>query len=111
MLLLDSIYLTTFTSFFNNIVLQIQGSKIKFKIVGGILCYMFLIFGLNHFIINAKKPLLEAFLLGIVIYAVYETTTYTILDKWPLSAVIIDTLWGGILFTLTTYFTRMLMKM
>jgi uncharacterized membrane protein len=28
-----------------------------------------------------------------------------LLKKWELSIAIMDTLWGGILFTLTTYFT------
>ena len=103
MLLLDSVYLYIFSKFFNNIVFNIQNSKIKFRILGAVLCYIFLIFGLNYFIIDQKKPFLDAFLLGIVIYGVYETTSYTLLDKWPLNAVILDTLWGGILFTLTYF--------
>ena len=110
MLLLDSVYLSIFSKFFNNIVNSIQNSKIKFKILGAVLCYIFLIFGLNYFIIDQKKPLLDAFLLGIVIYAVYETTSYALLDKWPLSAVILDTLWGGILFTLTYFLTLKIQK-
>ena len=52
---------------------------------------------------DQKKSLPDAFLLGIVIYGVYETTSYALLDKWTLNAVLLDTLWGGILFT-TTYF-------
>jgi uncharacterized membrane protein len=45
---------------------------------------------------------LDAFLLGIVIYGVYETTSYALLKKWKLSIVLMDTLWGGVLFGLTT---------
>jgi uncharacterized membrane protein len=103
MLLLDSVYLSIFKNFFNSIVNGIQNSKIKFKFLGAILCYILLIFGLNYFIIDQKKSFLDAFLLGIVIYGVYETTTYAIFDKWKLEAVVLDTLWGGILFA-TTYF-------
>ena len=109
MLLLDAIYLTTFSKFFNSIVEKIQGSKIQFNILGAIFCYIFLIFGLNYFIIRHKKPLIDAFILGIVIYGVYETTSYTLLHKWSPIAVAIDTFWGGILFTLTTYFTYKLL--
>ena len=105
MLLLDFVYLSIFSNFFNNIINNIQNSKIKFKFLGAILCYILLIFALNYFIIDQKKPLLDAFLLGIVIYGVYETTSYALLDKWPLNAVILDTLWGGILFTLTYFLT------
>lgn len=105
MLLLDSVYLSIFSKFFNNIVFNIQNSKLKFKILGAVLCYIFLIFGLNYFIIDQKKSFLDAFLLGIVIYGVYETTTYALFDKWKLEAVVLDTLWGGILFTLTYFLT------
>jgi uncharacterized membrane protein len=44
-------------------------------------------------------------MLGMVIYGVYETTTYAILQKWRLETVVKDTLWGGILFYLTTFLT------
>ena len=57
---------------------------------------------LNYFIIDKKKSIADAFLLGIVIYGVYESTNYAILDKWNTKAVAMDTLWGGILFALTT---------
>ena len=110
MLLLDFVYLSTFSKFFSNIVYNIQNSKLKFKILGAVLCYIFLIFGLNYFIIDQKKPLLDAFLLGIVIYGVYETTSYALLDNWPLSAVVLDTVWGGVLFTLTYFLTLKIQK-
>ena len=109
MLVLDAIYLTVFSDFFNGIVTKVQGSKIKFNVLGAILCYIFLIFGLNYFIIRHRKPLIDAFILGVVIYGVYETTTYALLNDWSPMAVAIDTFWGGILFTLTTYFTYTLL--
>jgi uncharacterized membrane protein len=108
MLLLDFVYLSGFSKFFNDLVTSIQGTKIKFNPVGAILCYILLIGGLNYFIIARRKSLQEAFILGIVIYGVYETTNLTILSKWSPKAVALDTLWGGILFALTTKITYML---
>jgi uncharacterized membrane protein len=105
MLALDAVYLSTFSNFFNKLVTSIQGSNIKFNIVGAILCYILLIGGLNYFIISRKKSLQEAFLLGIVIYGVYETTNLAIFNKWSMQAVALDTLWGGILFALTSWVT------
>ena len=102
MLLLDFIYLSSLGNFFNKMIKSIQGTKIKFNIVGAIMCYILLIVGLNYFIIGKKKSIADAFLLGIVIYGVYEFTNYAILDKWNIKAVALDTLWGGILFALTT---------
>ena len=110
MLLLDAVYLSTFSGFFNKLVTSVQGSKIKFNIIGAILCYMLLIGGLNYFIISRKKTLTEAFFLGIVIYGVYESTNLAILEKWNMQAVALDTLWGGVLFTLTSHITYMLSK-
>ena len=110
MLLLDFVYLSAFSGFFNKLVTSIQGSKIKFNAVGAILCYILLIGGLNYFIISRNKSLQEAFLLGIVIYGVYETTNLAILEKWKMQAVALDTLWGGILFALTSKITYMLAK-
>jgi uncharacterized membrane protein len=107
MLGLDFLYLSTFSNFFNTLVRSIQGTPIEFNPVGAVLCYILLIFGLNYFIIDPKKPLADAFLLGLVIYGVYETTNYTILKKWNAKAVVLDTLWGGILMTLTTKITYM----
>ena len=102
MLILDFIYLGTFSGFFNNLVKSIQGTKIKFNALGAILCYILLIGGLNYFIIDKRKSILDAFILGIVIYGVYETTNLAIFDKWNIKAVALDTTWGGILFAITT---------
>jgi uncharacterized membrane protein len=106
--LLDMVYLNVFKSFFMNIVQKVQkGSAVKFRLVGAVLCYAFLIFGLNYFILQTRsKTWKDAFLLGLVIYGVYETTNYALLQDWPLSAVILDTLWGGTLMALTTILTQ-----
>tara|TARA_X000000368_G_C22599238_1_gene522933 strand:+ start:36 stop:410 length:375 start_codon:yes stop_codon:yes gene_type:complete len=105
MLLLDYFYLTSMSSFFNKLVKKIQGRKIKLKILGVIICYTILLFGLNHFIISQNKSPFEASLLGLVIYGVYDSTNYAIFDKWSLEALALDTIWGGVLFYLTTYAT------
>ena len=108
LLCLDFVYLTTFNKFFNHIIYDVQGSPIKFNLLGAILCYILLIYGLNYFIIDKGKSAMDAFILGIVIYGVYETTSYTLFNKWRLSAVILDTLWGGCLFALSTLILHLL---
>jgi len=111
MLALDAIYLSTFSGFFNTVVQQVQGSKLKLNMIGAIFCYIFLIFGLNYFIIRPRKSLWDAFLFGLVIYGVYETTTYALFEKWSPKAVLLDTTWGGVLFMLTTYGTNALLRL
>jgi uncharacterized membrane protein len=45
---------------------------------------------------------MEAVILGVVIYGVYESTSYALFKKWNLNLAIMDTLWGGALFGITT---------
>jgi len=104
---LDSFYLNYMKGYFEKQVQDVQGSALKINFLGAALCYLFLIIGLNYFIIKPKKSVQDAFLLGLVIYGVYETTNYAIFKNWSFISVIIDTLWGGILFALTTYIMRL----
>lgn len=101
-ILLDSVYLHLLGPYFSRQVKLVQGSPLKLNMVGAALCYVFLVFGLNYFILKNKKSVKDAFLLGIVIYAVFELTNLALFKNWHWFSVIIDTLWGGILFALTT---------
>ena len=106
--LIDSVYLSYFGNFFNKQVEKVQGSPLKLNLWGAIFSYLFLIIGINYFILQKRESWQNAFLLGLVIYGVYEATSYAILKNWQISSVIIDTLWGGILFSLVTYLTYLI---
>jgi len=103
-ILLDSVYLYLMSSYFNNQIKIVQGSTIKLNMVASILCYISLIFGLYYFILKDKRSIVDAFLLGLVIYSVYDLTTLALLKNWFVTTAVIDSLWGGILFALTTTF-------
>jgi uncharacterized membrane protein len=111
LVVLDSIYLNLIKGHFSALIKNIQGSPLVLNIssyVSIAICYIFLITGLNYFIIKPNRSIQDAFLLGLVIYGVYETTSYALFKGWTLFTVIVDTLWGGILFALTTYIVRLL---
>jgi uncharacterized membrane protein len=103
LLSLDFVYLNMIKGYFMNQVKIVQGTPLKLNYFGAALCYIFLITGLNYFIIKPRKSVTDAFLFGLVIYGVYETTNYALFSNWSLITVIMDTLWGGILFAATTY--------
>ena len=103
MISLDFVYLSTMKGYFNNQVKNVQGSALKLNFLGAAICYIFLVAGLNYFIIKPRKSVSDAFLFGLVIYGVYETTNYALLSNWSIITVIMDTLWGGLLFATTTY--------
>jgi uncharacterized membrane protein len=104
----DFVYLNIIKDYFLNQIKLVQGSEPKINYLGLALCYIFLITGINYFIIKPKKSVSDAFLLGMVIYGVYETTNYALLKNWSILTVFIDTLWGGLLFAFTTYIINML---
>jgi uncharacterized membrane protein len=104
----DFIYLNIIKDYFNNQIKIVQGAEVKVNFLGAAFCYIFLIIGINYFIIKPRKSVSEAFLLGLVIYGVYETTNYALLKNWSIITVIMDTLWGGTLFAITTYIINLL---
>ena len=108
LLVLDGIYLYSNLRTFENQIINVQRVVLKARPVGAIICYLALIFGLNYFIISKNRSPLDAFLLGLVIYAVYESTNYTIFKQWKPFMVVMDSIWGGILFALTTFITYQL---
>ena len=105
--IIDYIYLNLISSYFKQQIYDVQKTEMTFRLIPAIICYIALVFALYYFVINTNnsnnQKILNAFLLGLCIYAVYEMTNYTLLEKWTLKTVIIDTLWGGILFALTTF--------
>ena len=100
--ILDGTYLNLVKGYFNKQVKSIQGSDIQMNIVATGLVYVVLIYGLNYFIIRKNKSVHEAALLGFFTYAVYELTNLALFKNWSIFTVIIDTLWGTVLFGLTT---------
>lgn len=102
---IDYLYLFMIKGYFENQIKKVQGTPLKTNLLPIAFCYIFLIFGINYFIIKPKRSVQDAFLLGLVIYGVYETTNWALFTNWSPITVIIDTLWGGILFALTTFVT------
>jgi uncharacterized membrane protein len=110
LLILDAIFINSISKEFGKQIAGIQRTAMVIKPVGALICYIFLIFGLYYFIIRQKKSITDAFLFGLVIYGVYETTSYTIFKKWSPALATIDTIWGGVLMALTTWLTYSIMK-
>jgi len=105
LLVLDGIYIYLTHKIFADQIVNVQRVVMTLKPMGALVCYVLLIAGLNYFIIQRNRSIPEAFFLGLVIYGVYDSTNYATLKKWESSVAIMDTLWGGSLFALTTAIT------
>ena len=109
-LVLDAFYLGTMSGEWNKLLVRIQGSPLKVKMIPAVLCYSLIVFSWYYFIYsehrvhrNVLKSVKTAFILGFVIYGIYELTNAAIINKWGWKYVVMDTLWGGILYALVTY--------
>ena len=106
-LILDYFYLNGNKKYFNNIFTKIQGSLI-IKPIPTFFVYIMIIVSINYFILQkykklTKQVLIDSFFLGFFIYSIYDLTNLATIKKWPLKLVIMDALWGGLLYLITTY--------
>ena len=109
-LLLDQVYFALISKIIHKQMKDIQGTKMKVKYLPAIISYSFLLIGLKYFIMDKNETISKAFLLGTVIYGVFDSTNLAIINKWTYKFSIIDTLWGGTLFAFTTFLTRLIEK-
>jgi len=101
-LLSDSIYLSITKSIFNKLVKKIQGENLEINMKGAIMSYSLIIFSLYYFIIRENKKPLDAFLLGLSIYGIFDATNIAIFKNYDSYIAYVDMIWGGILYALTT---------
>jgi uncharacterized membrane protein len=108
-LALDACWISLNLKSYQNQVIKVQRVVMQVKPVGAIITYCAMIFALFYFILLKKRPVLEAFLLGLAVYAVYDFTNYAMLKKWDPMLACADTLWGGVLYATTAFITYSVM--
>lgn len=79
-------------------VLRIQGSELKVRFVPALVVYI----ALAYLVTQTESPM-EAFKLGVAVYAVYDFTNYALFRNYTLQFALMDTLWGGILLATTRF--------
>lgn len=115
MLGLDAIYLTSFGDYFQVLVKKIQGHKLTLNVGAAVVTYLAMIVLLNVFILQQpkipeNKKYMLAFVLGVCVYLVFDGTNLAIFKKWSWEALMLDSIWGSILFLLTTLVTVKFVK-
>jgi len=106
--LLDLVFFWVNGPFLNKTIRGVQGKSSQIRLGGAALCYVALAL-LMYFTLSLDY--LRTFGLGAGVYAVYEGTNYAIFEKWPLQMVVMDTLWGGLLFVLVKFIYHGLKKL
>lgn len=80
------------------LVLRIQGSDLKLRYAPALVVYL----ALAYLVTKTETPM-EAFKVGVAVYAVYDFTNYAMFKNYTLSFAIMDSIWGGILMAMTRY--------
>lgn len=81
-------------------ILDIQGSKLVLRFLPALLVYVFL-----AYLLTIPGSPLEAFMLGVSVYGVYDFTNYSTLKNYSPRFAVLDTTWGGVLMTIA-YFVK-----
>lgn len=112
MLCLDAIWIYTIAhpAYVNTIgsLLRNQANLSQTIIIAIICIYALMISGLITFVLpkvhglNTLPTLFYSGLYGLIIYGVFAMTNYAILQSWTIELMLLDTIWGFILFSTTT---------
>jgi uncharacterized membrane protein len=115
MLALDAIYLSSFSGQYNTMMKTIQKSPLKMKPLYALGVYMLMILGWKLLIDRPNERqsniVRNSILLGLVIYGVFDFTNLAIFDNYSLKLGLIDILWGGLLFGISSYVATKKLKL
>lgn len=109
-LTIDIVYLNSKKDYFDAFFKNVQGKPLVFRKSGAVMAYLLLVAGLYFFIIKDRKNIIYSFLFGLFVYGVYDLTNYATLTNWTMEFVFKDTLWGGIVFALSTFIIYEIIK-
>ena len=109
-LVLDMIYISCVKTLFNKLIKGIQGSDIKLNLEATFLDYILIIFSMYYFIIQKNASIEEAMILGLCIYGIYELTNMAVFKRWTWQVVMIDSIWGAVLYGTSTFLYRQIIQ-
>jgi len=108
-IILDKIWFSFSASFFKSQIgsmMNMDGEEIKLRIAPAILVYVLMSIGLYYFVFFIKEPvniseaILRGGVLGFTIYGVFDLTNRALLKHYPWEMVIVDMIWGTVIFSL-----------
>lgn len=99
LLVLDAIWISFFLyKPFSDMIQNVQKQPLQIRVSGAIVAYISLFLLASVFLPRVSHS--EAFLLGFLVYCLYDSTNYATLSNWNFTVALLDSLWGGVLFYL-----------
>ena len=110
-LVLDALFIGAMMKNWQSLLLRVQGEKLEVKMLSAIGAYIIMVFAWVYFVYkpylihkNIWTAVKTGAVLGFVIYGIFELTNHAIIKKWDFNFVIMDTVWGSVLYALVSYF-------
>ena len=109
LVLVDAVFLKVISNEYGKMIQKIQGSKMEVNMGAALVVYIALVGVWCVFIHpeikkkGLKEALCKAFILGLCTYAIYDFTNMALLKDYRLDLAVIDSVWGGLLFSVSTY--------
>jgi uncharacterized membrane protein len=102
-LIIDFSYLFFNRSMYSNII-----NKNNIKLQYGLIAWLIIAFTLTFFILSndsftETQKIMYAFIFGICVNGIYNFTNMTFFSNWNHQILLVDTLWGGILYAIVTF--------
>ena len=109
-LVIDALYLGAVSGEWNKLLLRVQRAPLTLKVLPAIGVYVLIFCSWYYFVYSSylkhnsvNLATKSAFILGFTTYGIYGLTNMAIINQWRMKHVIMDTLWGSILYTAVTY--------
>jgi uncharacterized membrane protein len=109
---LDGIWISSNIGMYRSMYSKIQGSPMNVNILGAILAYIFVFLVLAVIVIpyiekTTRGSLFDCLKIGGVsgacVYAIYNFTNMATFKDYNIRVALMDTMWGGFLFTAVSY--------
>ncbi len=101
---------------YNKMIPDIQNDSMIVRILPTLLSYVTIVLSIFLFALpkvsreyRLKDSLLYGGALGMLMYGMFAFTNYAVINKWTFKVVMLDVVWGFILYSIVTYLSSLFM--
>jgi uncharacterized membrane protein len=106
LLAIDLAWISANQGRYANLVQNVQGSKMTIRNDYAALAYLFLAAALVYLADDGGKPWWHPFVVGWIVYGVFNFTNLAMFSGYDLPTGLLDTLWGGVLLGVTVHLSN-----
>ena len=97
---------------YNSLIYNVQNRSLSLRLIPTMLSYITIILPIVLFVIpklTKQRRVLDALvyggIMGFLMYGMFSFTNYALIENWSVTVVLLDTIWGAILYSLVSLLT------